>query len=308
MATLITGSTSFLGKALLEEVLQREKKQKIVLVVRDRSRLNLKKVSNYKNVEIIESSIEKLNLEENLNITRVIHIAGPASQSKELHFEELVFGHYYLTMKLLQELRRTQKSKVSFFYFSSGAVYGNRMSEKCSEQDELIISNQKDAYSMVKILTEGLVLSQSDCFSIVILRPFAFIGSLMSKSQPFAVSDFIYSALTSKKIFVNSDGKAKRTYMDLHDFGRVAYELIFNTTIDSGEIINIGSANEVSISDVAHLIAKNIDGTEVVFSGNSNSSRYYYVPDLDKLRSMLPYVESVTLEDSIVGAIKTFQL
>ena len=122
---------------------------------------------------------------------------------------------------------------------------------------------------------------------------------------------FIDQILNGKPVTIHGDGLQTRSVGHGSDLAKGTY-LASKSNI-SGEIINIGNNEELSIIDTVWLLAKlmKIDRNtikleylpeEVVFGDYKDIRRR--VPDLTKAKTLLGYSPSVSIEESIKLVLK----
>ena len=93
------------------------------------------------------------------------------------------------------------------------------------------------------------------------------------------LNDFVFSALTKKKISLNSSGNAWRPLIDVRDMSRAIIYSIENIhKTKKGLILNVGSNNSNSkIIDLAKKVAQIIKNTKIEIKEQINDNRSYKV-------------------------------
>jgi nucleoside-diphosphate-sugar epimerase len=129
---------------------------------------------------------------------------------------------------------------------SSGAIYSN-LTKKIETN---ILENP---YGYLKVEEEGVLenYAAKNTATSVIGRLWGCTGLDMPLNRNYAISDFIYQALTKKTIDVTSDFEVWRRYIDDQDFIQILHEAAM-----SGESLKIDSAGElIEIGELANRIA-----------------------------------------------------
>jgi UDP-glucose 4-epimerase len=197
---------------------------------------------------------------------------------------------------------------------STSDVYGRNPELPFSEESsDSVIGSSKSprwAYAVSKLFDEHLGLAYQDAygFPVTILRFFGSYGPKMPLSWwggPPPV--FIDAVLNDKVIPIHGDGQQTRSFTYVSDTVNGIYEAIVREAAN-GEIINIGSNEEVTILELARTV-KRVSGTpgevkvEFVpyesFSGRKYEDVMRRVPDTTLCRKLLGVQAEVSLEDGL---------
>jgi UDP-glucuronate decarboxylase len=311
MRLFVTGGTGFFCKAILHYINNTQAFLPpgfhVTLLTRSLSRA----IETYASLiscpwlSIHEGDILDItSLPSNGNFTHIIHAAadstyGPALTS--IHrFDQIVTG----TKNVLDYAVNIQASR--FLYVSSGAVYGSQpaaLKALYEEWDVAIdVQNPSNAYALGKISAEHLCHLYHDVYgvNVVIARCFSFVGPSLPLDVHFAIGNFIRDALWEPIITVKGDGSAVRTYMHQADLAEWLLTLMAHG--QSGNTYNVGSDEEVNMSELAHLVQEIISpGKPINILGSTSISeaRSRYVPDITKaakahsLKVRIPLAESI---------------
>lgn len=231
---IVTGSSGFVGKYLVE-LLKRDKKVRVFPL-------------DLKQADITKCSEVKKYLEK-IKPDQVYHLAGFASgagKDKDLIFKINVQG----TLNILKALKEIGKP-VKILLASTAYVYGN--TPICVKEDGQI--DAKSFYDQSKIEMENKALKyQDENLQIVITRASNHTGP--GQKLGFVVPDFceqIAKVGKQAEILVgNLD--ARRDLFDVRDCVR-GYKIVMQKG-ESNEIYNIGTGKTVRIKDVLNKLIK----------------------------------------------------
>ena len=118
---LITGSSGFIGRYLVQCLVEIFKEKKLKVYGIDRIGPNI--INN--NYQFLKKDLYKLNRKNipNLKFDYIIHLAGIPSP---VYYKQYPLRTIYLNSELTRELLEiSKKNKSKFIYFSSSEIYGN---------------------------------------------------------------------------------------------------------------------------------------------------------------------------------------
>ena len=193
-----------------------------------------------------------------------------------------------------------------FLFISSGAVYGpqpegiSHLREDYSGAPDPLAPNS--AYGEGKRAAEALCAAYAQQLGLncKIARCFAFVGPLLPLDQHFAIGNFIRDGLSGGPIRVQGDGTARRSYMYASDLARWLWTILLSAP--SGEAYNVGSAQSVSIEELANIVRLTLAvKTDVIIAQRvlAGSPLHQYVPCVQKAEQQLGLRCGVPLEEAI---------
>ena len=202
---------------------------------------------------------------------------------------------------------------------STSDVYGLNPDLPFSEHDSnCVIGSSKSprwAYAVSKLFDEHLALAYQDAydFPVVLLR---FFGSYGPK-QPLSwwggpPPVFINAVLNNEVIPIHGDGQQTRSFTFVSDTVDGIENSIFRNEAN-GEIINVGSSEEVTILELAHRIqrASGLPGEPRIhfvpyhsFTGKPYEDVMRRVPDTRLCEQLLGVSAKVSLDDGLEKTIE----
>lgn len=244
------------------------------------------------------------------NVRAIIHAATSASALDNLMRPEAVFWQIVDGAKNVIALCEKQTRPPKVLLISSGAVYGGAQNKHEVWSERSVVSEELDGissgYAAGKRACEKMFFeaARRGCCELVVARLFSFSGRHLPLDRHFAIGNFVRDAAGGGPIRIRGNGKSIRTYLDGDDMARWLIESL-KRNLPEAAIIHIGSEREVSILEVAKLIAEEgscLSGREIQVVVEGKTSRIdgvdRYVPSTKVTRELLNVVESVSLRES----------
>lgn len=235
----------------------------------------------------------------------VIHAATEASarQAAEAPLEML--------MTILAGTERALEFAAShgtkrFLLTSSGAVYGRQPSEITLLPESY--AGAPDPLDPNSVYSEGKRASELMCalyskttgLECAIARCWAFCGPHLPLDAHFAIGNFIRDVLAGRPIEIKGDGTPRRSYLYGSDLAIWLWTMLFRAP--SLVPINVGSANDVSILELAQAVAATLNpATAIHVAGQPSpgAALARYVPSVERARVLLGLEETIDLQESI---------
>jgi nucleoside-diphosphate-sugar epimerase len=218
-----------------------------------------------------------------------------------------------------QALEFATERKCKIVVASTSDVYGRNPAVPFSEdQSDSVIGPStvpRWAYAVSKLYDEHLALAYEDAYGlpVTVLRFFGSYGpgqNLTWWGGPQSV--FIDCVLRGKPIPVHGDGRQTRSFTYVSDTVEGIYQALVRDQAN-GQVINIGSAEEVTILDLATRIHRLCGGTgepriDLVpyesFSGKAYQDVMRRVPDVSKCERLLGVRARVGLDEGLGRTIE----
>jgi UDP-glucose 4-epimerase len=162
-------------------------------------------------------------------------------------------------------------------------------------------------YPISKLASESLGLSFARKFGsfVVVARFFNTIGPRQRGRYGMVVPRFVAQAVAGEPITVFGDGRQMRSFCDVRDTV-ASLDLLFKNPESSGQIVNVGNKQEISIIELAQLVrAQANSASPINFVSHEEAYRekfeetYRRIPDLEKFYRLTGYRHQWTLEDTI---------
>jgi nucleoside-diphosphate-sugar epimerase len=193
-----------------------------------------------------------------------------------------------------------------FLLTSSGAVYGKQPPDLTHVPETF--QGGPDPLDPTSVYAEGKRAAELLCvlharrtgLECKIARCWAFCGPHLPLDRHFAIGNFIGDALAGRPIQIQGDGTSRRSYLYAADLVIWMWTMLFRAP--SLIPINVGSAHDVSILELAQTVASMLNpATEIRVARTPDpaAEALRYVPSVDRARELLGLVETVSLEESI---------
>lgn len=193
-----------------------------------------------------------------------------------------------------------------FLLTSSGAVYGKQPEDMTHVPETF--QGAPDPLIPANVYAEGKRVSELLCalyqeraaLECKIARCWAFCGPYLPLDEHFAIGNFIGDVLAGRPIQVRGDGTPRRSYLYAADLAVWLWTILLRAPALTP--INVGSANDVSIFELAQIVAATLNPEAEIHVARepvpgARPSRY--VPCVDRARELLGLRETVGLEESI---------
>jgi UDP-glucose 4-epimerase len=265
---LITGGAGFIGSHLSEALLERGEN---VFVLDD---LSTGSVENIRHLKangrfhyVFDSILNKHLLAELVDESDVvIHLAAAVGV-------RLIVEHPVRTLETnihgtQSVLDAASKKKKLVFIASTSEVYGKSDKVPFHEDADLVLgptTKSRWSYAASKALDEFLALSywKERKQPVKIARFFNTVGPRQTGRYGMVLPNFVRQALAGEPITVYGSGKQSRCFCDVRDSVESLIRLLA-TDQSIGEVVNIGTDQEVTIEHLAHLVKERTESNSPV--------------------------------------------
>jgi nucleoside-diphosphate-sugar epimerase len=303
----ITGGTGFFGRWMVESFLKANKElglgAKATVLTRDPDRFSAAAPHIARDVAVTlhGGDVRAFDFPAT-ECSHVLHLATEAGRemTSTASFRTAVAG----TERVLAfaALRGARKLLLT----SSGAIYGIQPPDCERLAEDHVGAPRPDdvsaGYGNGKRAAEYLCAAAASetGLAAMIARCFAFVGPLLPLDANFAIGNFIRDALDRDRIEVNGDGTARRSYLYAADLAVWLWTILSNG--ESGRPYNVGSEEDLSISDLAALVGTVVRPgipVHVATSAPAGALPARYVPSTARAAQELGLRSRIPLDDAI---------
>ena len=248
---LVTGGAGFIGSEVVSQLI---KKNAMVTVIDNFSFGKKQYLPKKNNLKIIEGDItdEKVVSRAVKDQEFVIHLAALPFIPDSFHYPANFFNVNAIgTVNLLWKSIQS-KTVTRFIHISTSEVYGTAQHVPMDENHP---TAPHSTYAVSKLAGDrvAFTLHKENGFPVVIIRPFNSYGP--QYTQPYIIPEIMNQLLIGNKELMLGNIDATRDFTYVSDtVNAIIRSLDSKKAI--GEIINVGSGNEISIRDLAFKISK----------------------------------------------------
>jgi UDP-glucose 4-epimerase len=311
MKTLITGGAGFIGSYLSSYLLSQNQQ---VVILDDFSGVDVKNQSQLiegNNLSIIKGSILDHGLVTKLmkDVTHCYHLAAALGVEK---INNDPIESLEINLKGSQiVLNAAANVGARTLFASSSEIYGKNSNMPLKEDSDRVLGSPEIArwsYSEAKAMDElhAFELYKHKSFPVSIARFFNTVGPRQSGSYGMVLPRFIMAAISNKPLIVYGDGTQSRTFCSVTDVVD-ALVLLMDSKESIGQAFNIGSTNEIAITELAQKVIKLTNSTsEIIYKKHSEVFGDHFeepqrrVPDISKIKKVVGWQPKQSLDAVII--------
>jgi UDP-glucose 4-epimerase len=215
-------------------------------------------------------------------------------------------------------LKHANKKKKLVVIASTSEVYGKSNDVPFSEESDLVLGptpKHRWAYACSKAIDEFLALAywKERRLPVIIVRFFNTVGPRQTGQYGMVIPNFVRQALAGEPITVFGDGTQSRAFTHVSDVVDALVKLVQEPKA-IGQVINIGTTQEVTITELAERVRDLAGSTSPIRmipydqayeSGFEDMPRR--VPNLTKVTGLIGYKPKYSLEDILTQVIDYFR-
>ena len=310
MKYLITGGCGFIGSHLAERLIADGHDVTILDDLSTGVLANVVNIERHPNFRLQIGSIcdDRLVSEVVQECDRIFHLASAVGvrliMDKPIEtIETIVTG----TQVVLKYANRFGKPTL---LTSTSEVYGKSTSVPFMEDGDRLegpTTKHRWAYACAKALDEFLAMAywKSNGFPIVVVRLFNTVGPRQSGQYGMVIPNFVQRALAGDALQVFGTGTQSRCFCHVADIIRGLVGLM-NCPAALGEVINLGSTDEITLTQLAELVIEETSSTskieylsyESVF-GDGFEDMLRRVPSIAKAKKLIGWTPEHSLKKII---------
>lgn len=263
---LIAGASGFLPSYMVETLLYLNETMqydiRVLGLVRDFKKAQ-ERFSYYKEnkslILIAQDVCDKISIDEDINY--IIHAASQATPKVFLNDPVGTIAPNVIGTSNLLNLAKEKKVE-GFLFFSTTGVYGFADEKKYPLKEDcfgfLNTMDLSSCYIESKRMGENMCVAWMRQYSVPvkIIRPAITYGPGAKLDDGRSFADFISNVINHRDIEIFSDGKALRSFCYLADATVGFFTVMLKGKV--GEAYNIAADREISIVDLAKLLAEKV--------------------------------------------------
>jgi UDP-glucose 4-epimerase len=315
MRILVTGGAGFIGGHIVERLTESGHHVTVIdkfvpyydLGIKERNVNAARQAADDGDGEytLVEGSITDEDLVDDLvaDTDVVYHQAAQAGVRKSVE-EPKTVNNYNVdgTIEVLEAARNHDVERV--VVASSSSVYGK---PEYLPYDEDHPTNPVSPYGVSKLATEQYARVYTEIYGLptVALRYFTVYGPRMRPNM--AMTNFVSRCLHGEPPVIYGDGTQTRDFTYVEDVKRVNERLLTEAGAD-GEIVNIGSTDNIDIQTLAELIRDTIDPElDLVYDDPREGDAEHTHADVSKAADLLEYEPTVDIREGVEQFIEWYR-
>lgn len=308
MKVLITGGAGFIGSHLTEALLARGDEAFILDNLSTSSFQNIHHLASrptfHYTIDSIHNESQVDHLVQAADV--IYHLA--AAVGVQLIMDEPIKTLETNVLGTSVILKAAARHRKKILIASSSEVYGKSNQRFFNENDDCLIgppNKRRWVYAVSKTIDEFLAMAywSEKELPVVVVRLFNTIGPRQIGKYGMVVPRFIEQALKGEPLVIHGNGKQTRCFISVLDAVKAMMSLM-DISSSCGEIVNIGSQEEISIEDLAKSIIR-LTGSrsELVYIpheqvyGASFEDMHRRMPDTSKLQKMTGFRSQMKLDE-----------
>lgn len=287
---LVTGGAGFVGSNLVDELLARDLKVRVIDIFATGNRKNLNPRAELIEADIRDSDAIRPAFE---GIDCVFHVA--ALPRIPLSIAKPVDTHMTNVVGTLNVLIAARDAKVRrLIYSGSSSIYGDQATMPLVET---MAPNPLNPYALQKYVGEQYTRMFHRLFAMqtLTLRYFNVYGPRMASEGAYVtvISAFMAARRRGEPLQIHGDGEQTRDFTHVSDIV-AANVLAMDAKIADGRAINIGAGHNVSVNRIADLIG----GPRIQLEGRKGDMRDT-LADTSEAARILGWHPRVSVEDGV---------
>lgn len=315
MRFLITGGAGFIGSHLTDALLARGDSVVIVDNLSTGRVANLALAAGHPHLEFVQGSVlDELMVDELVHqCDVVVHLAAAVGVKLIVEQPLRCLTTNIRGSEVVIEAAHRYRKKI--LITSTSEIYGKNSAGPLKEDADRILGSPsivRWAYSTAKAVDEILANAyhRERGLPTIVVRLFNTVGPRQSPAYGMVIPRLVQQAVSGAPLTVFGDGSQTRCFAHVADVIDALLRLL-DLEAAVGQTFNIGSANEVSILDLAKLIIDHTGSTsgidlipyhQAYQQGFEDMTRR--VPDTTRIRELTGWAARHTLDEILVEVVK----
>lgn len=302
MNILLTGGAGFIGRWVAKRLLDDGHQVWILDDLSNGREANLEEFRNHPGLrEFIRGSIMDEALLAELfnahNFDICYHLGASINVQDSIDDPRTTFNND--TVGTFYVLEQCRAHNVKVVFMSTCMVY-----DRCTDETgitELHPTKPASPYAGAKIGAENMVLSYYYAYGLptVVIRPFNTYGPFQKTGgEGGVVAIFLKNKLAGLTLNIYGEGTQTRDLLYVEDCARFVAEAGYSDAVN-GEIVNAGLGRDISVNDLALLIAQDPGRIRHVEHIHPQSEIQKLLCNSDKAARLLGWRPEVSLEEGI---------
>lgn len=305
---LVTGGAGFIGSNIVEELLKRGQKVRVLDNFSTGKRENI--LPFLGRIELIEGDIRNYRVvrEAVEGVDLILHQAAlpsvPRSIKDPITTNEVNVGG---TLNLLNAAKNAGVKRI--VYASSSSVYGN--SEILPKKEDMI-PEPISPYAVSKLAGEKYCKVFYEVYGLetVILRYFNIFGPRQDPTSQYSgvIVKFINAFLNNKPLTVYGDGEQSRDFTFVDDVVK-ANLLVANCSLNhSGELFNVARGKRVTLNQMIKIL-KEIFGrdSKVIYVNPRSGDVKHSEADVSEIRERLNFAAKTSFKNGLRKTVERYR-
>jgi len=305
---LVTGGAGFIGSNIVEELLKRGQKVRVLDNFSTGKRENI--LPFLGRIELIEGDIRNYRVvrEAVEEVDLILHQAAlpsvPRSIKDPITVNEVNVGG---TLNLLNAAKNTGVKRI--VYASSSSVYGN--SETLPKKEDMI-PEPISPYAVSKLAGEKYCKVFYEVYGLetAILRYFNVFGRMQDPTSQYSgvIAKFINAFLNNKPLTVYGDGEQSRDFTFVDDVVK-ANLLVANCSLNhSGEVFNVARGRRVSLNQIIKILDEIFSrDNQVIYTDSRLGDVRCSEADISKIKTKLGFEPKTSFKEGLAKTVEWYR-
>lgn len=313
MRYLITGGCGFIGSHLTEALLKSGHRITILDNLSTGRIANISAVESHPDLRLLIGSVtdETLVHEAIKDCDAVYHFASAVGvrliMDQPVESIDTIVTGTQIVLKLANRYRKP------VLITSTSEVYGKSQTVPFDEDGDRLegpTTKHRWAYACAKALDEFMAMAywKTSSLPVIVVRLFNTVGPRQTGQYGMVIPNFVQQALAGQSLKVHGDGKQTRCFCHVADIVAGLEELM-SCKAAQGQVINMGSTDEITISALAAKIIERTGSSSKVeiipydqVYGEGFEDMLRRVPKIAKIEQLISWKPQRSL-DSIVDDV-----